>query len=136
MRLNSKFIEMAKATTLESQFSPAELAAFRNPRELHSSPSDDPDLRLSLRLFISSLDHHQSQKAFSETRMDIQERFPESKVLSYDQAKRRVSDLSGLVAWKHHMCPNSCIGFTGPFKLLERCPHCGEHRMISNSLWC
>jgi len=36
-------------------------------------------------------------------------------MLSYDQVKQRVSELSGLVTWKHHMCVDSCVSFTGPF---------------------
>src|SRR5882762_8105095 len=100
MKINAQFIEMARDATLESQFTPAELAALRNPQELQFSPSDDPDLCLSIRFYISSLDHCQSQKAYSEACMDVQERFPELKMLSYNQVKRRVSDFSGLVTWR------------------------------------
>ena len=71
MKLNSLFVEMARDATLESQFSPAELRAFQNPQELHFSPSEDPDLRLSIRFYLSSLDHHQSQRAYAEARMDV-----------------------------------------------------------------
>jgi hypothetical protein len=49
-------------------------------------------------------------------------------MLSYDQAKRRVSNLSGVVSWKHHMCVDSCVGFTGPFANLEACPRCFQPR--------
>jgi hypothetical protein len=136
MKLDSRFIEMAKEATLESQFTPAELRAFQDPQEVQSSPSDDPDLHLSLRFYISSLDHNQSQKAYSEARLDVQDRFPESKMLSYDQVKRRASDLSGLVTWKHDMCVNSCVGFTGPFTNLEVCPYskCQEPRYDQDKL--
>ena len=130
MKIDHEFIRLARVATLESQFSAAELQALRNPTEHHSSPSDDPDLLLSIRFYISSLDHHQSQKAYSEARADIQERFPESWMLSYDQVKRRVSDLSGVVTWKHNMCANSCVAFTGPYENLEECPRtdCREPR--------
>ena len=49
-------------------------------------------------------------------------------MLSYDQVKRRVWRLSGVVTWEHHMCVKGSIGFTGPFAELEACPTCGEHR--------
>ncbi|KAF9646246.1 hypothetical protein BDM02DRAFT_3130490 [Thelephora ganbajun] len=57
-------------------------------------------------------------------------------MLSYDQVKRRVSELSGLVTWKHHMCVNSCVGFTGPFADLEECPHprCHQPRYDQDEL--
>ena len=87
-------------------------------------PSDDPDLLLSIQFFILTLDHLQSQKAYSESCLDILECFPLMKMLSYDQVKWHVSDLSGLIIWKHHICVDSCVGFTGPFTDLEECPCC------------
>ncbi|KAF9645765.1 hypothetical protein BDM02DRAFT_3156773 [Thelephora ganbajun] len=65
-----------------------------------------------------------SQKAYASARKNIQERFPESEMLSYDQVKQRVSNLSGVFTWKHDMCINSCAAFTGPFAHLEKCPCC------------
>ena len=121
MKIDARFIEMARESTLESQFTPAELRAFKNPQEIRSSPSDNPDLHFSLRFYISSLNHNSSQKAYADALLDVQERYPDSKMLSYDQVKRRVSDLSGVVTWKHDMCFNSCVAFTGPFGTLEVC---------------
>ena len=134
MKTNLQFIRMVEEATLESQFSPTELEAFRNPQENRSSPSDDPDLRLSTRFYISTLNHLQSQKAYTSNRDIIRDEFPGSKMLSYDQVKRRVSDLSGLVTWKHHMCVDSCIGFTGPFADLDECPRCHKSRYDEKKL--
>lgn len=134
MKMDLRFIRMVEEATLESQFSATELHALKNPRENHSSPSDDPDLLLSVSFYISSLDHAQSQRGYAEWREIIQERFPESKMLSYDQVKRRVSDISGVITWKHHMCFDSCIGFTGPFKDLEECPRCYQPRYDQDQL--
>ena len=125
---------MAKAATLASQFSPSELLAFQNPRDDRFSPSDDQDLHLSIDFYISSLDHAQSQKAYTKSRSNILKHFPASNMLSYDQVKRRVSDLSGIVTWKHDMCFNTCIGFTGPFAELEDCPYCHEPRYDQREL--
>ena len=134
MKTDQKFIEMAKAATLASQFDPSELLAFRNPQENQFSPSDDQDLHLSIDFYISSLDHSQSQKAYAKSRSNILRHFPASNMLSYDQVKRRVSDLSGIVTWKHDMCFNSCIGFTGPFGELVDCPYCHEPRYDQREL--
>jgi hypothetical protein len=83
---------------------------------------------MSIDFYISTLDHTQSQKAYGKTRSIVQKSFPSSKMLLYDQIKRRVSELSGVVTWKNDMCFNSCVGFTGPFANLEECPHpqCGQ----------
>jgi hypothetical protein len=125
---------MVEQATLESQFTGAELHTLRNPQENQTSPSDDPDLLLSISFYISSLDHAQSQKGYAEWREIIQERFPGSKMLSYDQVKRRVSKISGVITWKHHMCVDSCVGFTGPFTDLEECPRCHKPRYDQDEL--
>ena len=134
MKIAQNFIEMARAATLKSQFSPGELLVFRNPQDDRFSPSDDKDLHLSIDFYISSLDHAQSEKAYAKSRANILKHFPESKMLSYDQVRRRVSNLSGIATWKHSMCFNSCIGFTGPFENLDYCPYCKEPRYNQDEL--
>ena len=137
MKTDRRFIEMIRESTLESQLSPGELQTFRNPLEHQFLPSDDEDLHLSIDFYVSSLDHAQSQKAYAKSRSSILRHFPGSNMLSYDQVKRRVSDLSGIVTWKHDMCFYSCAGFTGPFENLDGCPHCGEpcynQQVLANS---
>ena len=134
MKLNLEFIQMVKEATLASQFTPAELQAFRNPRGIQFSPSEDRDLRLSIKSFISSLDHNQSQKAYTATRQNILDGYPDSEMLSYDQVKRRVSNLSGVVTLKHDMCVDSHVAFTGPFANKEKCPHCSKSRYDEEKL--
>ena len=128
LKTDLQFIGMVEDATLESQFSPAELHALRNPQETRTSLLDDKELRLAISLYISSLDRKQSQTAYDENRDSILECYSESNLLSYDQAKRRVSNLSGVISWKHHMCADSCVGFTGPFADLEACPRCSQPR--------
>ena len=128
MKSNLEFVGMVENATLESQFSPAVLRDFRNPQGLQFSPSDDEDLRLSIKLFISSLDHNQSQIGYAKNREAILDRYPDSEVLSYDRVKQRVSNLSGVITLKNDMCVDSHVAFTGPFAHLERCPRCGQSR--------
>ena len=125
---------MVKEATLTSQFTPAKLRNFHNPRGIQFSPSDNKDLRFSIRFFILSLDHNQSQKAYTTTRENILDRYPDSEMLSYDQVKRRVSNLSGVVTLKHDMCVDTHVAFTGPFARLEHCPHCGQSRYNEEKL--
>jgi len=128
------FIKMLEDAELESQFSPDELEAFCNPREILSSPSDDPDLLLSIANYVMGL--NTSQHIYAESCLNFQRRSPEVKMLSYDQVQRRVSNLSGVVTWQHNMCVDSCAGFTGPYADLEHCPHpqCGKPRYNQHEL--
>ena len=130
--MSVQFARMVRAATLESQFSPEELAVLRNPQETETNPEDDPYLRCSIRNFVDLLGS--SQETYSRVRQNILELFPESPMLSYDQVKRRVRNLSGVVTWEHHMCVRGCIGFTGPYSDLETCPECSEPRYDQKKL--
>ena len=123
---------MVRAATLESQFSVEDLEVFRDPQELEASPEDDPYLKCSVRNFVDLLGC--SRDTYTNVRRNLLELFPHAPMLSYDQVKQRVRKLSGVVTWEHHMCVNSCVGFTGPFAELETCPTCGEHRYDQKKL--
>ena len=118
IRTAIKFIELVEKATLESQFDPEELAELLDPLEHASTPPDDPILKLSLLNYISLLGH--SQDAYEATRQNTRRCFPDIELLLYWQVRRRARLLSGLVTWEHHMCVNSCIGFTGPYTNLEQ----------------
>ena len=90
-----KFIELVKAATLVSQFSPQELADFLNPEEHKSASPDDPNLRFSLLNFISLMSS--SQDAYEAVRQNGQQCFPGVDLLSYFQVKQCTRTLTGLV---------------------------------------
>ena len=48
--------------------------------------------------------------------------------LSFDQVKRWLCWLSGVVPVEHDMCPNTCVAYTGLYKELDTCPHCALSR--------
>ena len=127
-----RFIEMVEDATLESQLSPEELGELRNPRSHSSTPSDDPDLLLSISCFIDLL--NSSQGAYEKICKNVQKRDPTIEMLSYDRVKRTVHDLSGILTWEDDMCINSCIAFTGPFADLESCLRCEEPRYDPDKL--
>jgi hypothetical protein len=54
--------------------------------------------------------------------------FPEVKLLSLPQVKKKVTELSGVASIKHDMCINTCIAYTGPYASLDVCPECGTSR--------
>lgn len=126
IRTALEFIRMVKEATLESQFSPEELDGLLNPMEHESTPMDDPNLMMSLRTFIGLLDS--SQKNYDLMRLISRARDNEIEMLSYYRVERKAQQLSGVVTWEHDMCVKSCVGFTGPFEHLDRCPDCGAPR--------
>ena len=67
-------------------------------------------------------------------RQNIQDCIPDTELLSYYQVEHCAQDLSGLISWEHHMCINTCVGFTGPYADVEECPNCGEPRFDQKEL--
>lgn len=121
-----RFIEMLENATLESQLAPEDLEAIRNPTPHSSTPTEDPDLLLSISAFIDFLNC--SQEAYENMRKNIQRRDPSIEMLSYHKVKRTAEKLSGIVTLKDDMCIDSCAAFTGPFADLQACPRCGKPR--------
>ena len=52
--------------------------------------------------------------------------------MSFDQAKRTLKKISGVVPMKHDMCAFSCAAFTGAYSDLEACPYCSAPRAHAN----
>ena len=100
------------------------LEQLRNPPQ---EPVDIscPDLRLALDLFLATT--NSSQETYTSIRKAIFRHFG-VEILSYDQIKRRVAELSGVIPVASDMCINSCLAYTGPFAELDTCPTCGEPR--------
>lgn len=126
LKIAREFINGLRNASLDDENLPEDvLARLRHPLE-EPLDIDDPDIRLSIDLFLSV--SNASQQTYTSVRDAILRRYPESLVLSFDQVKRKVTELSGVVSIVHDMCPNSCIAYTGPYANLETCPKCGESR--------
>ena len=80
------FIRLVEEATLASQFDPEELVELLDPLEHESTPPDDPGLKISLLNFITSTSL--SQTAYEEACQNIQQCFPDIKILSYYQVER------------------------------------------------
>ena len=98
---------------------------MQNPPE-ESLTLDDPDLLFSIKQFLAT--ELASQKTYHATRENVLEHFPDCKMLSLDQVKRRVTEFSGVTPIIHDMCPNTCLAYVGPWSNLDQCPKCGEDR--------
>jgi len=93
---------------------------LRHPVQNEINLLDDPDLLLSLRLFLSTTSA--SDQVYNDVRSDMLERHPEDNILSLASVKKKIQDLTGVIPIVHDMCPNSCVAYTGPYADLESCP--------------
>ncbi len=129
LRVAQQFLRAISTATLDDgKLDTSVLYELRNPQKDPPDELQNPDIRLSLDLFISC--KHSSQKTYKSVCESIQHRFPEANLnlLSYYSANKMVAEISGVVSIAHDMCVNSCLAFVGPFKDLEACHICLEPR--------
>ncbi|KAI0054683.1 hypothetical protein BV25DRAFT_1816712 [Artomyces pyxidatus] len=126
IELTRKFIRAVQEATLDDNKLDADtLDRLRNPPR--TPPDiDDPDVRISIDIYLATT--NASQDTYKDVRTAILRRYPDSRMLSYDLVKKRVSELSGVVSIVDDMCINACISYSGPFSDLEVCPTCRESR--------
>jgi hypothetical protein len=127
IKLVMQYIKALENASLDDEMGldPETIGRLRDAPQL---PVDitDPDLRLSLDIFLSV--SNSSQETYTSVRKAIIRRHPEDEILTYDQIRRRVAQLSGVIPLTFDMCINSCLAYTGPLSDLEACPECGENR--------
>jgi Transposase family tnp2 len=126
LQTTQKFLDRLRTASLEdTAMDPEDISTLRNPEAGFDLLEPSPLLR-SIQHFINnasaSRDHYDGIR-------DIEGRHnPNDPMLSFDQVKRRVRWLSGVVPIEHDMCPNSCVAYTGPYDELDRCPQCTTPR--------
>ena len=113
--------------SLDTQFEGDDLFRIRNPTTEELDITDQY-FRLSLEMYLILT--NSSQETYRELVAALLRCLPEARgrLLSYDQIRRRVKDLTGIIPIQDDMCVNSCMAFTGPYKHLETCPECQEPR--------
>ena len=117
-------LEKASLDGSHSHLNDNMLAQLQNPPKTVPNNMVDSDLCLGLDLFLATL--NSSQKTYSASHDVILHWHPEDEVPSYEVTKWYITEITGVVPIVDHMCPNSCVAFTGPFAELEICPECGE----------
>jgi hypothetical protein len=127
LKLSMNFVRFLQNASLDDReiLDEETVGRIRNPPEELPDISD-PDLRLSLDLFLSV--SNSSQETYNSVKKAILRRFPDIKMLSHEQVKSRVAQLSGVVPVTSDMCPNSCLSYVGPLAHLDTCSMCGEPR--------
>ncbi len=134
LRLAQDFIRELKNATLDGVhcgLNPESLSRLRNPPTVPFTLDDQPDLRLSFELFLASL--KASVDVYNTSRKAILRRHPEDNILSYEQMKKALTEITGVASIVHPMCPNSCVAFTGPLMDLDHCPRCKEPKRCPTS---
>lgn len=92
----------------------------------------DPHTSLSLKIYLGMDNIPIDQYIFLQESLIELDIF----LLSYERVKNLAAEYFGVKPIYEDMCPKSCVGFTGPFCDMRRCPMCGEDRyeICSNSL--
>jgi len=80
----------------------------------------------AFRVFLSTT--NASQATYDGVRSSMLDCYPDYPFLSFGQMKRHVEQLSGTVPISYNMCPDTCVGFTGPLADCELCPMCEKGR--------
>ncbi|KAJ7587786.1 hypothetical protein C8J56DRAFT_1082086, partial [Mycena floridula] len=86
----------------------------------------DPDLRLSIDHYLNCAGA--SESVYKCTYDANKHRYPDGKILSYDQVHHRVKQLGGILSFQHNICINSCMVYTGPSRNFEECMYSKEPR--------
>jgi hypothetical protein len=128
MKIAMEYIRALEVASLDDDNNHLDKETVKRLRNPRTSPVDvsDPDFRLGLDLFLASI--KTTQENYTLTREAVLRRHPDDTIPSYDQMKRRVAEITGVVPIVHDMCPNSCLAFTGPFKNDDICSECSEAR--------
>ncbi|RDB26701.1 hypothetical protein Hypma_005263 [Hypsizygus marmoreus] len=123
------FIDALRNASIDNgDLSANDVAMLLDPAEkpLEFDDLEDKYLLMCLRLFIAHT--LSSQQTYTDSIDAIRLAHPEDTLLSYDQVKRRVANLTGIKPIKNDMCVNSCMAYTGPYVEKEACYRCGEPR--------
>src|SRR6266702_4656476 len=131
LRTTQGFIDtLQNAALTDSGMEEDDIYNMRDPGPIEDFLDPSPLLR-SVRHFINNASA--SRGHYENTRMIELLNNPGDPFLSFDQVKRRVRWLSGVVPIEHDMCLNTCIAYTGPYRELDACPYCSTSRYIPGS---
>jgi hypothetical protein len=118
LRLSLEFIDALKRASLDNgDLDEGVVNMLRDPPQ-EPLDTSDPDLRLSLDLFLSTL--NASEDSYRSAAEGIHRRYPDDEILSYERIRKKVAEMSGVHPITHHMCINTCVAFTGPYTDLDK----------------
>ena len=125
LKMMAEFIKALKGATLEqSNMQPEDVERLRAADPTPVVDATDKHFVKALKTFFSTT--NSSQATYNNMRSTMLECYPDDPFLSYDQMRRRVEQLSGVVPIYHDMCQDTCVAFTGPWKDCDHCPICSK----------
>jgi hypothetical protein len=124
LKKTARFIRSLRDATLEhSNMRQDDINRLRTANLGPILDVEDKHFIKSLRGFLLSTSV--SQATYNAWRDLILDCYPDDPFLSFNQMKRHIEQLSGVVPIYHDMCQDTCIRFTGPFTDCEHCSICG-----------
>jgi hypothetical protein len=124
--------QLAEATHENADIPDKEREAFNDRMENPAHETfrlDDPDVRLSLDLYLASAGA--PRDTYAKSSAAFKRRCPEIEILSYETIAKRVADWTNIHVLRHDMCVNSCLGFTTVYSGLDICPDCTQPRYMT-----
>ena len=138
LQITMNNIRALKNATLDEShcgMAPDDVERLRDPQPASCGlDMSDTHLVKALRHFIYSTDT--SRDHYEMIRKVDMAAYPEDEFLSFDQAKRTLRKLSGVVPIRHDCCVASCAAFTGAYFDLDACPYCKAPRYDSQGRPC
>ena len=126
-RITAEFIEGLRTATLEnSNMREGDIERLREAPSHYPDEVSDKHFLKALRTFIATT--NSSEKTYNDVRAASQACYPDDPFLSFDQVKRKLEMLTGVVPILHDMCIDTCAAFTSPFSSLDACPKCSQPR--------
>ncbi|KIJ05981.1 hypothetical protein PAXINDRAFT_38896, partial [Paxillus involutus ATCC 200175] len=129
-----EFVKMIQAASLDDPVNKMSAEGVQRLRNPPQAPIDleSSGVRLSMSMYLAL--EHSSQDAYEQIRRSIQLNLSDSPaaedILSFHAVEKKIASYTGVEYIETDMCPESCVGFTGPFTDLETCPvsSCGASR--------
>jgi hypothetical protein len=122
LQTTQRFIDSLHTAVLDGTgMDPEDLENLCNPGPALDLLDPSP-LLCSIRHFINNA--NASRDHYNNTRAIELLNNPDNEFLSFDQVKRHIQHMSGVVSIEHDLCPESCIAYTGPYEDLDKCPRC------------
>ncbi|KAK7040579.1 hypothetical protein R3P38DRAFT_2769014 [Favolaschia claudopus] len=113
LKTSLEFISAVKDASLDNgDLDSDSLARLRDP-PTHPIEINNADLRFTLDIFLAAT--RASEEVFNVVRQASLRRHPDDKVFTLPSIKKKVAKWTGVVPILSHMCPNTCMAYTGPF---------------------
>ncbi|KAF9463105.1 hypothetical protein BDZ94DRAFT_1164520, partial [Collybia nuda] len=127
LQITAGFIEALRTAILEnSNMRREDIQCLCDASSELPEGINDRHFLKALRCFLATTSA--SEETFNSFRAASQECYPDDPFLSFSQIRRQVEMITGVSPIMHDMCVDTCVGFTGPFSLLDKCPKCSKPR--------